>query len=68
MLLPLEVGAAWVPSGWSLSRLLSGTAGPTMMEDAKTSVARKGLPKSPAMSRATERPSRDGRLSLALAN
>ena len=33
------------------------------MEDAKTSVAKKGLPKSPAMSRATERPSRDGRLS-----
>ena len=48
--------AAWVPSGWSSSRLLSGTAGPTMMEDARTSVAKKGLPTSPAMSRATEKP------------
>ena len=30
VLLPPEVGTACVPSGWSLSVLLSGTAGPTM--------------------------------------
>ena len=68
MLLPLEVGAAWVPSGWSLSGLLSGAAGPTMMEGAETSVAREGLPKSPAMSRTPEKPSGDGCLSPALAD
>ena len=38
------------------------------MEDARTSVAKKGLPTSPAMSRATEKPSRDGGSSLTLAD
>ena len=69
MLLPLEVGAARIPSDWSSNRLPAGTAVLTMMEGTKTPGARrKKVPTSPATNRSTEKPSRDGGSSATLAD